>query len=64
MKRKAFVKTLESFGCTLKRSGSKHDIYLNPANGFSTTVPRHQELADTLCKEILKQLGLKGVQTR
>lgn len=63
MKRKAFIKTLETFGCTLKRSGSKHDIYLNPTNGFSTTVPRHQELANTLCKEILKQLGLKGQQS-
>lgn len=59
MKRRAFIKTLESLGCLLKRSGSKHDIYLNPTNGLSTTVPRHQELANTLCKEILKQLGLK-----
>jgi len=46
----------------LKRSGAKHDIYFNPRNGLSTTVPRHQELADTLCKTILKQLGLKKQQ--
>jgi len=59
VKRKAFIKTLETFGCMLKRSGSKHDIYINPANGCATAIPLHQELANTLCKEILKQLGLK-----
>lgn len=59
MKRRAFIKTLEALGCVLKRSGAKHDIYLNPATGDSTTVPRHQELANTLCKAIMKQLGLK-----
>ncbi|MCS6304063.1 MAG: type II toxin-antitoxin system HicA family toxin [Nitrospira sp.] len=62
MKRRAFVHRLETLGCMLKRSGAKHDIYFNPRNGLSTTVPRHQELADTLCKTILKQLGLKNRQ--
>lgn len=56
MKRRTFIRTLEARGCTLKRSGAKHDIYFNPLTGLSTTVPRHQELADTLCQAVLKQL--------
>ena len=60
MKRREFIRRLEQLGCILKRSGARHDIYVNPTSNESATVPRHQELADTLCKEILKQLGLKG----
>jgi mRNA interferase HicA len=63
VKRRAFIHTLEILGCTLKRSGAKHDIYFNSLTGLSTTVPRHQELADTLCKTILNQLGLKHRKT-
>ncbi|MEK6710778.1 MAG: type II toxin-antitoxin system HicA family toxin [Nitrospinota bacterium] len=59
MKRRAFIRRLARLGCKLKRTGTKHDIYLNPVTNDTATVPRHQELADTLCKEILKQLGLK-----
>lgn len=60
MKRREFIRKLVQLGCILKRSGARHDIYTNPASNKSATVPRHQELADTLCQEIQKQLGLKG----
>jgi predicted RNA binding protein YcfA (HicA-like mRNA interferase family) len=60
VKRREFVRKLVQLGCILKRPGARHDMYINPALNKSATVPRHQELADTLCREILKQLGLKG----
>jgi predicted RNase H-like HicB family nuclease len=59
LKRREFVQALVALGCILKRSGSRHDIYLNTANGRTAPVPCHQEIKDSLCMLIRKQLGLK-----
>jgi len=59
LKRREFVQALMALGCVLKRSGSRHDIYLNTNNGRTAPVPRHQEIKDSLCMLIRKQLGLK-----
>ncbi len=59
MKRREFIRTLSSNGCTLLRSSGGHDVYLNPANGRRAPVSRHTEIQDTLCKLILKQLALR-----
>ncbi len=58
MKRRAFIRELEDAGCELVRHGGRHDVYRNPANGRKAPVPRHREIADTLCDVIRKQLGL------
>jgi hypothetical protein len=58
VKRQAFSKELERAGCVLVRHGRRHDLYRNPANGQQAPVPRHREIADTLCTVIRKQLGL------
>jgi mRNA interferase HicA len=58
MKRKEFIHELEKSGCVLHRHGSRHDIYLNPANGQKSPLPRHTEIKDSLCRLIRKQLGL------
>ena len=58
MKLQAFIRHLEQAGCVFVRHGSRHDVYLNPANGQKAPVPRHREIADTLCEVIRKQLGL------
>ncbi|ALA58674.1 type II toxin-antitoxin system HicA family toxin [Nitrospira moscoviensis] len=58
MKRREFVRSLEEAGCEITRSSGKHDIYYNPTTGQSAPVPRHTEIANTLCKVIRKQLGL------
>ncbi|MDH4129149.1 MAG: type II toxin-antitoxin system HicA family toxin [Spirochaetota bacterium] len=58
MKRKQFLQDLEKAGCTLLRHGSKHDVYINPANGKKQPVPRHSEIHNQLVKHIKKQLGL------
>ena len=60
MKRQAFIKELEQAGCVFVRHGGRHDMYRNPANGQQAPVPRHREIAGTLCEVIRKQLGLTG----
>ena len=61
MKVSEFVKKLKKQGIKIHRHGSRHDIYINPANGKKSEIPRHQaqELGKGLEQEILKQLGLK-----
>lgn len=58
MKRYDFIKEPVSAGCYLKH-GSKHDIYVNPINGKKAPVPRHNEIKDSLCELIRKQIGIK-----
>ncbi len=60
MKRRDFIRELEQAGCILVRNGKRHDVYRNPATGRQTPVPRHREIADTLCTVIRKQLGIEG----
>lgn len=58
MKRRKFVRELEHAGCVLKRSSGGHDIYHNPLTKRSAPVPRHSEIADSLCKLIKRQLEI------
>lgn len=60
MKRQAFIRELEQAGCEFVRHGKRHDVYRNAANGRQAPVPRHREIADTLCEVIRKQLGLSS----
>ncbi|MFH0926730.1 MAG: type II toxin-antitoxin system HicA family toxin [bacterium] len=59
MRRRNFIRELVHAGCYLKRSGGRHDIYINPKNGKKTPVPRHPEIKESLCELIKKQLDLK-----
>jgi hypothetical protein len=59
VKRTEFVREMISAGCFLRRHGNNHDIYMNPQNGKKAPVPRHNELKETLCDLIRKQLGLE-----
>lgn len=58
MKSSELKRILKKKGCKLLRHGSRHDLWINPANGKSTTVPRHdaQEVNTGTLKSILKQL--------
>jgi hypothetical protein len=58
LKRQAFVREPEQAGCELIQHGSRHDLYRNPATGRQAPVPRHREVADTLCRVVRKPLGL------
>jgi predicted RNA binding protein YcfA (HicA-like mRNA interferase family) len=43
-------------GCFLKREGGSHSLWLNPKNGVTEAVPRHNEIKEPLAKKILKRL--------
>jgi hypothetical protein len=58
VKRAAFLRELAQKGCVLHRHGSRHDLFLNPANGKKAPLPRHNEIRDSLCRLIRKQLDL------
>lgn len=50
--------SLHPRACILVRHGKRHDVYQNPATNRRAPVPRHREIAETLCAVICKQLGL------
>jgi len=58
LKRHELIRLLADKGCFLKRHGSNHDIFVNPKNGKKAPVPRHPEIKESLCRLIMKQLGL------
>jgi mRNA interferase HicA len=60
VKREALLRELRAVGCVLDRHGKRHDLYTNPRNGRTAPVPRHGEIANTLCEVIRKQLGISG----
>jgi mRNA interferase HicA len=59
MKRQDVIRELVRAGCHLLRSGKRHDIYRNAANGRQSPVPRHREVKNSLCALIRRQLGLQ-----
>jgi mRNA interferase HicA len=63
VRRQAFIRELERAGCEFVRHGRRHDVYRNPVTGRQAPVPRHREVADTLCEVIRKQLGLNAGET-
>jgi len=60
LKRKDFIRYLVKSGCYLMRHGANHDIYMNPVTGKKSPVPRHDEIKESLCELIRKQMGLKS----
>jgi mRNA interferase HicA len=58
MKRRELVRQLTRQGCQLLRTGSRHDIYINPSTGQRQPVPRHTEIDNVLARHIKKHLGL------
>lgn len=61
MKRGELLRRLERFGCRLDREGSRHSIYVNPANGKKAPVPRHMEIDNRLAGKICSQLDIPPV---
>jgi len=58
LKRRQLLKHLANHGCELRREGSNHSIYRNPATGETTAVPRHTEIANNLARKICKDLAI------
>jgi hypothetical protein len=53
-----FILELRRAGCSLKRYGTKHDVFENETKGRQATVPKASVLAESLCDEIRWQLGV------
>ena len=60
MKLKDLIHHLKNNGCELLREGSKHTVYVNRNKKKVSTIPRHREINDYLCKKICKDLGVKN----
>ncbi|MGE4287716.1 MAG: type II toxin-antitoxin system HicA family toxin [Salinivirgaceae bacterium] len=61
MKRNKLLKYLVKNQCVLVREGGKHSLYKNLLNGKLTTVPRHPDIKEGLCRKICKDLDLPDI---
>jgi predicted RNA binding protein YcfA (HicA-like mRNA interferase family) len=58
LRRKEFIKLIEKQGCKFLREGGNHTIYYNPIGNKTSSIPRHSEISDFLCKKICKDLSI------
>lgn len=58
MKRKEFIRHLEKEGCEFLREGGEHTVYINRKEKKVSTIPRHREIDENLCRKICKDLGI------
>ncbi len=63
MKRKDFIRHLESHGCEFMREGGSHTVYVNRAAQKSSAVPRHREINDYLARKICRDLQVPEPKT-
>jgi mRNA interferase HicA len=59
MKRTDLLRHLENDGCEFLREGSRHTVYVNRKEKKVSTIPRHREINDNLCRKICKDLGIR-----
>ncbi|MCL1931702.1 MAG: type II toxin-antitoxin system HicA family toxin [Treponema sp.] len=57
MKRTELIQQLTARGAILTRHGLNHDIYVQPKNGNTEPVPRHNEIKEFMAKKIIKNLS-------
>jgi predicted RNA binding protein YcfA (HicA-like mRNA interferase family) len=57
MKRAELIKLLTAKGAILVRHGTNHDIYVQPKNGNTEPVPRHNEIKEFMAGKIIKNLS-------
>jgi predicted RNA binding protein YcfA (HicA-like mRNA interferase family) len=58
MKRKDFLRHLESYGCEFLREGGSHTIYVNRLVQRSSAISRHREVNDLLVRKICRDLQI------
>jgi len=59
MKRIDLIKHLEKQGCEFLREGGSHTVYVNRKAKKVSTIPRHREIYNNLCRKICKDLGVR-----
>jgi predicted RNA binding protein YcfA (HicA-like mRNA interferase family) len=60
MKRTDLIRHLTKQGCEFLREGGNHTAYVNRKARKVSTIPRHREINDHLCRKICKDLGVKN----
>ncbi|MBU1032646.1 MAG: type II toxin-antitoxin system HicA family toxin [Patescibacteria group bacterium] len=58
MKRRDLIKHIQKQGCVFIREGTNHSIFYNPEINRVSSIPRHNEIDNYLCKKICKDLGI------
>ena len=58
MKREALIKHLRLHGCEFFREGGSHTVYVNRKEGKASTLPRHREIDEDLCRKICRDLNI------
>ena len=58
MKRRDLLRYLAEHDCVQVREGANHTVFLNPASGRISTVPRHREINPGLARKICQDLGV------
>jgi predicted RNA binding protein YcfA (HicA-like mRNA interferase family) len=61
MKRNKLIKYLEKNNCVFIREGGSHSLYRNISNSKISTIPRHSEIKEALCRKICKDLGIPDI---
>ncbi len=61
MKRKKLLKHIKEYHCELVREGGKHSLFINSNSGKLTTIPRHPDIKEGLCRKICKDLGIPDI---
>jgi len=59
MNRKKLLRHLLKNGCEFFREGGNHTVYANRGEKKVSSVPRHKEIDENLCRKICKDLGIK-----
>ena len=58
MKRRDLIRHLEKYGCEFLREGGDHTVYVNRGEKKASTIPRHREIDENLCRKICKDLAI------
>jgi mRNA interferase HicA len=61
MKRNKLVKYLKQNQCVMVREGRNHSLFKNSGNGKISTVPRHRDIKESLCRKICKDLDIPDI---
>lgn len=61
MKRNELLKHLRRYGCTLKREGASHSLWINPQTGAVEAILRHTEIKNLLARKICRGLSIPEI---
>jgi len=61
VKRMKLIKHLEIHSCIISREGGKHSLFKNTKKNKYSTVPRHPNIKESLCRKICKDLDIPDI---